>query len=205
MLTQSLKSFAFEFFRSHSHEPRLCHSIVSLNLDESRLSKFKLLSEMQLLFSLKVLRLSGREMSDRHEAFEYFVRREIAARILAEDKVEDFEQVFKAAVKIRQQKLDGPKVGKAMDEWTKEDKAIMEKEAQEEIEVNFPSYFNEFQRELYSAETVKDKFNAENARDFGMKGLYEEEVPVQDMLAEILKLAEHKEDLYIEEFLKCRM
>ena len=83
---------------------------------------------MQFLFSLKVLRLSGREMSDRHEVFEYFVRREIAARILAEDKVEDFEQVFKAAVEIREQKLRGPKLSKAMDEWTKEDVIRMAKE-----------------------------------------------------------------------------
>jgi hypothetical protein len=31
-----------------------------------------------------------------------------------------------------------------MDEWTKEDVAKMEQEAEEEIEANFPSYFNEF-------------------------------------------------------------
>ena len=33
---------------------------------------------------------------------------------------------------------------KAMDERTKEDKEKMEKEAQLEIEANFPSYFDEF-------------------------------------------------------------
>ena len=30
-----------------------------------------------------------------------------------------------------------------MDEWTKEDVARMEAEAEKEIEVNFPSYFDE--------------------------------------------------------------
>ena len=34
-------------------------------------------------------------------------------------------------------------VGKAMDEWTKEDVAKMEAEAEKEIEANFPSYFDE--------------------------------------------------------------
>lgn len=33
---------------------------------------------------------------------------------------------------------------KAMDERTKEDKEKMEKEAQREIETNFPSYYDEF-------------------------------------------------------------
>jgi len=31
-----------------------------------------------------------------------------------------------------------------MDEWTKEDVLEMERKAEEEIEANFPSYFNEF-------------------------------------------------------------
>ena len=34
-------------------------------------------------------------------------------------------------------------VGKAMDEWTKEDVAKMEAEAEKAIETNFPSYFDE--------------------------------------------------------------
>ena len=34
-------------------------------------------------------------------------------------------------------------VGKAMDEWTAQDKAKMEAEAEKEIELNFPSYFDE--------------------------------------------------------------
>jgi hypothetical protein len=34
-------------------------------------------------------------------------------------------------------------VGKAMDEWTAKDKAKMEADEEREIEVNFPSYFDE--------------------------------------------------------------
>lgn len=38
---------------------------------------------------------------------------------------------------------------KAIDERTKEDKERMEKEALKEIETNFPSYFDEFQKSLF--------------------------------------------------------
>ena len=39
---------------------------------------------------------------------------------------------------------------KAMDERTKQDKEKMEKEALQEIETNFPSYYDEFQKGLFS-------------------------------------------------------
>lgn len=37
-----------------------------------------------------------------------------------------------------------------MDEWTKEDVARMEREAEEEIERNFPSYFDEVQKTFFA-------------------------------------------------------
>ena len=37
-----------------------------------------------------------------------------------------------------------------MDEWTKEDVARMEEEAEKEIEANFPSYFEEVQKQFLS-------------------------------------------------------
>ena len=43
-----------------------------------------------------------------------------------------------------------------MDEWTKEDVARMEEEAEKEIEANFPSYFEEVQKQFFSGELVKD-------------------------------------------------
>ena len=43
-----------------------------------------------------------------------------------------------------------------MDEWTKEDIAKMEAEAEKEIEVNFPSYFDEVQKTFFSGTFTKD-------------------------------------------------
>ena len=49
---------------------------------------------------------------------------------------------FKLPFKIRVQTI--PEItGKAMDEWTDKDKAKMEAEANAEIEMNFPSYFDD--------------------------------------------------------------
>jgi len=39
---------------------------------------------------------------------------------------------------------------KAMDERTRKDKELMAKEKDEEIEANFPSYYDEYQRSLFS-------------------------------------------------------
>jgi hypothetical protein len=50
----------------------------------------------------------------------------------------------------------GPPIGKAMDTWTALDKAKMEAEAEKEIEMNFPSYFDEVQKAYYSGLYVKD-------------------------------------------------
>jgi hypothetical protein len=47
-------------------------------------------------------------------------------------------------------------IGKAMDTWTALDKAKMEAEAEKEIEMNFPSYFDEVQKAYYSGQYVKD-------------------------------------------------
>lgn len=66
---------------------------------------------------------------------------------------------------------------KAMDERTKEDKEKMEKEALKEIETNFPSYFDEFQRTLFSSH-IKDKV------DFTRK--QKTEIKVNSILNELL-------------------
>jgi hypothetical protein len=90
--------------------------------------------------------------------------------------------MFPTKFKIKEQDLTELKVGKAMDEWTPEDKLRMEREDQEEIEANFPSYFGEFQRELYQVAQKKDtKVNEEYAQDFATKGLYADEIPVHDV------------------------
>ena len=43
---------------------------------------------------------------------------------------------------------------KAIDQRTKEDKEKMEKEALLEIEENFPSYFDEYQRTIFSGVAI---------------------------------------------------
>ena len=43
-------------------------------------------------------------------------------------------------------------VGKAMDTWTKEDVAKMEAQENKDIEMNFPSYFEEVQKVYYASE-----------------------------------------------------
>jgi hypothetical protein len=44
-----------------------------------------------------------------------------------------------------------------MDEWTDKDKARMEKEAEKEIEVNFPSYFDDVHKAYYGGEFHQDR------------------------------------------------
>ena len=43
-----------------------------------------------------------------------------------------------------------------MDTWTAADKAKMEADAEKEIELNFPSYFDEVQKAYYSGQFMKD-------------------------------------------------
>lgn len=47
-------------------------------------------------------------------------------------------------------------MGKAMDEWTKEDVAKMEAEAEKAIEENFPSYYDEVQKTFFEAEYSRE-------------------------------------------------
>jgi hypothetical protein len=59
-----------------------------------------------------------------------------------------------------------------MDEWTKEDIAKMEAEANKQIEINFPSYFDEVQKAYYDGEFKRDR---EELQTF-------EEVPVEEIM-----------------------
>ena len=102
-----------------------------------------------MLSDLKYHRLkSGMISSDLScHVLDYFVRREVIKKMVEEDKLED-EQIFYVPFKTKEQNIPEA-VGKAMDEWTKADKAKMEAEALKEIEENFPSYFDEVQRTFY--------------------------------------------------------
>ena len=61
---------------------------------------------------------------------------------------EDDVQIIELPFKFKSQDIPDV-VGKAMDEWTKEDVAKMEAEANKKIEINFPSYFDEVQKAFY--------------------------------------------------------
>ena len=74
-----------------------------------------------------------------------------------------------------------------MDEWTKEDVARMEAEAEKEIETNFPSYFDEVQKQFFSGELTKDY-----SRD--AFGKYQKtSVPIEEVFAEIVGVTKSEE------------
>lgn len=89
---------------------------------------------------LKQQRLSTKNPKLQSAILEHFIQREVIKRMLAE---EQSALKFTLPFKMWDQKMDKVPVGKAMDEWTKEDKAKMEQEAEKDIELNFPSYFDE--------------------------------------------------------------
>lgn len=124
-----------------------------------RQQKNKELNERVLLWGLKLSRLQpGQESKQRSLSliFDYFIRREVAKKLAEERAANELgEQVYEIPFKLKNQDL--PEfVGKAMDEWTKEDVAKMEAEAAKEIETNFPSYFDEVQQLFFSGELTKD-------------------------------------------------
>ena len=77
---------------------------------------------------------------------------------------------------------------KAMDELTAKDKEEREKAAQLEIEVNFPSYFDEFQKNLLN---LTNERNEEQMRDFHLATHVEvqhSEVRIENIFAELTEL-----------------
>ena len=82
---------------------------------------------------------------------DYFVHREVAKKLKQEQELADMEElVYRLPFKMKVQDL--MEKNKAIDERTQEDKERMEKEAKLEIEKNFPSYFDEYQRVIFSGE-----------------------------------------------------
>lgn len=87
-----------------------------------------------------------------------------------------------------------------MDEWTKEDVARMEAEAEKEIERNFPSYLEEVQNQFYSGELTKDY-----TRD-AFTGKYRNtSVSIESVFAEILKVTKPEQAAYFLDYLKDRL
>jgi hypothetical protein len=75
-----------------------------------------------------------------------------------------------------------------MDEWTDKDKAKMEADAEAQIEINFPSYFDEVQKAYFAGEFKRDtKVDLD---------LVPQEVEVEDILSEILEISVNTEQIY---------
>lgn len=76
-------------------------------------------------------------------ALDYFVRREVSRKIEQEDQMDkDEAQVLDLPFRMKVQSI--MEDNKALDELTAEDKKKKEEEQRKEIELNFPSYFDEF-------------------------------------------------------------
>jgi len=107
------------------------------------------LHEIYLKYLLKQKGQTGKHL--RSAVLDYFVHREVVKRIVEEERLAELDElVYKLPFKMKMQTL--MEDNKPIDERTKEDVEKMEKEAKQEIERNFPSYFDEFQRLVFSGE-----------------------------------------------------
>ena len=98
---------------------------------------------------LKSADTGAHDQSLRVHALDHFVRKEIAKKLSEEQEMDDQEaQVMVLPFKMKVQSL--MEDNKALDEMTAQDKERKEREAEQEIEINFPSYFDELQRQLFS-------------------------------------------------------
>jgi len=172
----------------------------------------QILYENHVLWLLKLQRLcsvtSARRkcsLTVRVHALDHFVRREIAKKISQERLMDDMEaQVYNLPFKMKVQSI--LEDNKALDEITGKDKEKMAREAEQEIEVNFPSYFDEFQRQLLSlssgrtgAREGKDLSQAEHVE------VQHQEVPVEHILGELTEINSVEEDIFRSEFLRLRL
>jgi hypothetical protein len=107
-----------------------------------------MLYENHILWLLKLQRLSkskddGDSLKLRIHALDHFVHREISKKIQQEREMDDAEALL-LNLPFKMKVHDVMEDTKAMDELTAKDKERIAKEAELEIEANFPSYFDEF-------------------------------------------------------------
>lgn len=97
---------------------------------------------------------------------------------------------------MREQTIPEP-LGKAMDEWTDKDKAKMEADAEAQIEINFPSYFDEVQKAYFAGE-----FKRDTKPDFDF---VPQEIAIEEILSELLEISVNSEQTYRQNFLRDRL
>jgi len=123
-----------------------------------------LIYENQLIWLLKYQRLCSQEddIQVKVHALDHFIHRDIAKKLAQEQELDDAEAlVYNLPFNMKMQSI--MEDNKAMDEMTAKDKEEKEKAAQLEIEVNFPSYFDEFQKQLLHLTAER---NEDQMRDF---------------------------------------
>lgn len=95
---------------------------------------------------------------------------------------------------------------KAIDELTAKDKERLEREAEQEIEVNFPSYFDEFQKLLYSLSGEgTGRKDGRNTSRTGEVEMQHREVSIEQALGELTKVTNANEDIFRSNFLRERL
>jgi len=111
--------------------------------------------ETHYLWLLKQIRFCPQPNVERVHSciLEHFVQKAVVQRMVLEAKI---VEKAKLPFAMKDQKLPQAPVGKAMDTWTEKDKQKMEEEAEKEIELNFPSYFDEVHKAYYSGEFKPD-------------------------------------------------
>eukprot|EP00347_Sterkiella_histriomuscorum_P024492 403330924 len=131
---------------------------------------------------------------------EHFVRREIGKKLKEEQAMDDAEAlIYQLPFKMKVQNIMDN--NKPIDERTKEDKEKMEKEALKEIETNFPSYFDEFQKSLFLGQFEKENQYIDPSSNKRQK----QEVKVQSILNEMLSLDDAKTEAYRKSYIKLRV
>ena len=156
----AVRNYLYEMIREEI-DPKVTDLIIGLDSDESyqkestawgksiagQNSQNQLIYENQMIWTLKFQRFCHLNQDDTNQvkvhALDHFIHREISKKLAQEQEMDDAEaKIYNLPFTMKMQSLMDN--NKAMDEMTAKDKEQREKEAQQEIEVNFPSYFDEF-------------------------------------------------------------
>ena len=129
------------------------------------------------------------------------MHREVAKKLKEEQELANLDElVYKLPFKMKMQTL--MEENKAIDERTAEDKAKMEKEALLEIERQFPSYYDEYQRVVFAGVSM------EGDEEFGKAKKKEQDVKVEKILTQLLNLhsdLEKRKDAFKRSIIKLRL
>lgn len=135
-------------------------------------------------------------------ALDYFVRREIAKKIAEEQEMDDQEaQVYSLPFKMKVQNI--MEENKALDELTAKDKEAKLKEAEEEIEINFPSYFDEMQKQLL--DMTNDRAQERELSPEEAIEVKHKEVAMEQAFSELIGVTEVSDASYRTEMLRLRL